>query len=83
MPAPAHPPTQAQPAAAARRPPADPMKDPVQKKQVEAARDVAYHLLKGIKQIGMYRHAEAKFAEFLPRPSRRSPPTPTSSARCR
>jgi truncated hemoglobin YjbI len=41
------------------------MTDPALKKQVEAARAVAYHLLKGMKQIGMYRHNEAKFGEFL------------------
>lgn len=41
------------------------MSDPARVKQVEAARAVAYHLLKGIKQIGMYRHNEAKFGEFL------------------
>lgn len=43
----------------------DPMDDPVLKAQVEAARGVAFHLLKGIKQIQMYRHAEAKFPEFM------------------
>lgn len=62
----AQPPPQAPPATATAPPvEADPMKDPVLKKQVDAARGVAYHLLKGIKQIGMYRHAEAKFPEFL------------------
>jgi hypothetical protein len=44
---------------------ADPMADPEAKAQVEAARGVAQQLLKGIKQIGMYRHADAKFPEFL------------------
>jgi hypothetical protein len=44
---------------------ADPMSDPKLKKQVEMARTVAYHLLKGIKMIGMYRHNEAKYGEFL------------------
>ena len=44
---------------------ADPMSDPVIRNQVEQAKTVAFHLLKGIKQIGMYRHNEAKFAEFL------------------
>lgn len=43
----------------------NPMDDPDLKAQVEAARGVAFHLLKGIKQIQMYRHAEAKFPEFL------------------
>jgi hypothetical protein len=45
--------------------PPDPMEDPVKRKQVEAARTVLFHLSKAIKQIGMYRHAEAKFPEFL------------------
>lgn len=43
----------------------DPTTDPALKKQVDAARAVAYHLLKGIKVIGMYRHNEAKYGEFL------------------
>lgn len=41
------------------------MSDPALKKQVEAARGVAFHLLKGIKVIGMYRHNEAKYGEYL------------------
>lgn len=41
------------------------MSDPELKKQVEAARGVAFHLLKGIKVIGMYRHNEAKYGEYL------------------
>ncbi len=44
---------------------ADPMVDPKVRKQVDAARGVAYHLLKGMKTIGFYRHAEAKFTEFV------------------
>ncbi len=51
--------------ARAPEPTGDPMDDPELKAQVEAGRGVAFHLLKGIKQIGMYRHAEAKFPEFL------------------
>jgi len=43
----------------------DPLADPKVRKQVEAARGVAYHLLKGVKTIGFYRHAEAKFTEFV------------------
>ncbi len=43
----------------------DPMDDPAIRKQVEAARTVMFHISKGIKQIGMYKHAEAKFPEFL------------------
>ncbi len=48
-------------------PEADRMADPAVREKVEAARDFAFHLLKGIKQIGMYRHNEAKFPEFLAR----------------
>ncbi len=43
----------------------NPMDDPELKAQIEAARGVAFHLLKGIKQIQMYRHAEGKFPDFL------------------
>ncbi len=43
----------------------DLMKDPKIKEQVEAAKTVVFHLMKGIKQIGMYRHMEAKYGEFL------------------
>jgi hypothetical protein len=43
----------------------DPMEDPTNRQKVEVARNIAFHLLKGIKQIGMYRHAESKFPEFL------------------
>src|SRR6476661_4220097 len=39
--------------------------DPLVREKVEAARNFAFHLMKGIKQIGMYRHNEAKFPEFL------------------
>lgn len=45
--------------------PVDPMVDPAAEQKIEAARNIAFHLLKGIKQIGMYRHAESKFPEFL------------------
>ncbi len=41
------------------------MQDPNVRKQVEAGRQVAYHLLKGVKTIAMYRHNEAKFSEYL------------------
>lgn len=44
---------------------ADPMQDPQKRERVELARNFTFHLLKGIKQIGMYRHNEARFAEFL------------------
>ncbi|HEY0882052.1 MAG TPA: HEAT repeat domain-containing protein [Archangium sp.] len=43
----------------------DPMMDPNLKKQVELGRAVAYHLLKGLKVISMYRHNEAKYGEYL------------------
>ncbi|PTL85461.1 HEAT repeat domain-containing protein [Vitiosangium sp. GDMCC 1.1324] len=41
--------------------------DPATQEKVEAARDFTFHLLKGIKQIGMYRHNEARFPDFLAR----------------
>ncbi len=44
---------------------ADPMDDPNLRKQVEAARAVTFHLLKGVKMIGMYRHNESKYGEYL------------------
>ena len=43
----------------------DLMKDPKIKEQVEGAKTVIFHLMKGIKQIGMYRHMESKYGEFL------------------
>jgi hypothetical protein len=45
--------------------PLDPMADPTIRKKVEAARGVAYHLLKGIKTIGLYRHNESRHGEYL------------------
>ncbi|MET0404348.1 MAG: HEAT repeat domain-containing protein, partial [Cystobacter sp.] len=48
-------------------PSADAAADPSVQEKVESARFVAAQLLKGIKQIGMYRHNEAKFPEFLAR----------------
>lgn len=41
------------------------MADPTARKQVEAGRQVAYHLLKGLKVIAMYRHNESKYGEYL------------------
>lgn len=41
--------------------------DPAVQDKVESARNFTFHLLKGIKQIGMYRHNEARFPEFLGR----------------
>jgi hypothetical protein len=46
---------------------AAPVADPAAQERVESARNFAFQLLKGIKQIGMYRHNEAKFPEFLAR----------------
>ncbi|WP_224366670.1 HEAT repeat domain-containing protein [Hyalangium versicolor] len=45
----------------------EPSADPVVREKVEQARNFTFQLLKGIKQIGMYRHNEAKFPEFLGR----------------
>lgn len=45
----------------------DPMADPEKRDRVEMARAFAFHLVKGIKQIGMYRHADDKYGEFLSR----------------
>lgn len=60
-------PAPAAPAAAGAPPAAapDPMQDPKIRAQVEAGRGVAYHLLKGLKVIAMYRHNEAKYGEYL------------------
>ncbi|WNG47900.1 HEAT repeat domain-containing protein [Archangium minus] len=41
--------------------------DPAVQEKVESARNFTFHLLKGIKQIGMYRHNEARFPDFLGR----------------
>ncbi|MBZ4421442.1 HEAT repeat domain-containing protein [Myxococcus sp. RHSTA-1-4] len=38
---------------------------PEAREKVEMAKTFAFHLLKGIKQIGMYRHNESRFPEFL------------------
>ncbi|HYX92381.1 MAG TPA: HEAT repeat domain-containing protein [Myxococcaceae bacterium] len=43
----------------------EPALDPEKSERVEQARNFAFHLLKGIKQLGMYRHNDARFAEFL------------------
>lgn len=55
---PGQPPT---PAAAA----PDPLSDPVNKEKVEIAKEFAFHLAKGIKNIGIYRHNTSKYPEFL------------------
>ncbi len=41
------------------------MADPKIRAQVDAGRAVAYHLLKGLKVIAMYRHNESKYGEYL------------------
>jgi hypothetical protein len=43
----------------------EPAIDPVVREKVDLARNFTFQLLKGIKQIGMYRHNEAKYPEFL------------------
>ncbi|NTX08171.1 HEAT repeat domain-containing protein [Myxococcus sp. CA051A] len=43
----------------------EPEQTPEVREKVELARTFAFHLLKGIKQIGMYRHNDARFPEFL------------------
>lgn len=44
---------------------AEPQLSPEAREKVELAKTFAFHLLKGIKQIGMYRHNESRFPEFL------------------
>lgn len=43
----------------------DPLADPENRQRLELAKTFAFQLLKGIKQIGMYRHNEARFTEYL------------------
>lgn len=45
--------------------PDEPMANPDLKKQIDAARGVLHAFLEGMKTIGVYRHLEAKFGEFL------------------
>jgi hypothetical protein len=54
------PPQKANPAASG-----DTELSPEAREKVELAKTFAFHLIKGIKQIGMYRHNEARFPEFL------------------
>jgi HEAT repeat protein len=54
-------PRPAEPAA----PPVDPLADERSHQKLELAKAFAFHLLKGIKQIGMYRHNEARYGEYL------------------
>jgi hypothetical protein len=46
-------------------PPLDPLADERNRQRLEVAKAFAFHLLKGIKQIGMYRHNEARYGEYL------------------
>jgi hypothetical protein len=43
----------------------DPLADPENRQRLELAKGFAFQLLKGIKQIGMYRHNEARYGEYL------------------
>ena len=43
----------------------DPLADPENRQRLELAKAFAFQLLKGIKQIGMYRHNEARYTEYL------------------
>jgi len=43
----------------------DPLSDPENRQRLELAKAFAFQLLKGIKQIGMYRHNEARYTEYL------------------
>jgi HEAT repeat protein len=46
-------------------PATDPLADPENRQRLELAKAFAFQLLKGIKQIGMYRHNEARYTEYL------------------
>ncbi len=60
-----------QPIAGSRRaqeyPEGSPLADPENRRKFDAAKEVFYHLAKGIKQIALYRHSVAKYPEFLER----------------
>jgi len=43
----------------------DPLADPENRQRLELAKAFAFQLLKGIKQIGMYRHNEGRYPEYL------------------
>ncbi|MBI5546791.1 MAG: HEAT repeat domain-containing protein [Deltaproteobacteria bacterium] len=45
----------------------NPLENPENKQRYELAKDFAFHLAKGIKNIGIYRHAKDKYAEILSR----------------
>ena len=43
----------------------DPLADPENRQRLDLAKAFAFQLLKGIKQIGMYRHNETRYTEYL------------------
>jgi HEAT repeat protein len=43
----------------------DPLADPENRHRLDLAKAFAFQLLKGIKQIGMYRHNEGRYPEYL------------------
>lgn len=43
------------------------MEEQERRERIDLAQAFAFHLLKGIKQIGLYRHSEARYGEFLSR----------------
>ena len=43
----------------------DPLADPENRQRLDLAKAFAFQLLKGIKQIGMYRHNEGRYPEYL------------------
>jgi hypothetical protein len=43
----------------------DPLADPENRQRLDLAKAFAFQLLKGIKQIGMYRHNEGRYTEYL------------------
>ncbi|MGO9831567.1 MAG: HEAT repeat domain-containing protein [Myxococcaceae bacterium] len=57
--------TQAEAPAEPAAPPVDPLADARNRERLEVAKAFAFHLLKGIKQIGMYRHNDARYGEYL------------------
>ena len=58
-------PAETRPEDPAAAPPVDPLADERNRQKLELAKAFAFHLLKGIKQIGMYRHNEARYGEYL------------------
>ena len=43
----------------------DPLSDPENRQRLDLAKAFAFQLLKGIKQIGMYRHNESRYTDYL------------------